>query len=92
MLTTSRGFHSELLTGAGGTSGSLVTDDVGETITDRPPRPPRDSGRSPCRDDLAGRAPLGDDVDAFDDDPFDRARSSPDRTRSSDEGSSDGGV
>jgi len=65
--------------GAGAWSVSLVTDDVGDTITDRlPPRPARDSGL----DDLAvaGRTPpTGDDVDAFDDEPLERARSSPDR-------------
>jgi len=88
-------------------SGSLLTDDVGDTITDRPAREPPDSGLSlsrndlaipsvspdhlvclsASRDDLAGRARLGDVADVLDDDPLVRARSSDNCGG----GSSDGG-
>lgn len=56
-------------------SGSLVTEDVGETITDRPVLAPRDSGLSPsrdprgCRDRLGDAATCGDDAEVLDDDP-----------------------
>jgi len=44
-------------------SGSLVTDDVGDTMTERPTR---DSALSPSRDVLPGRARAADDPGAFD--------------------------
>ena len=65
-MATSRGgggLRSALLRPDAGNNGgcssaSLVTDDVGDTMTERPPpaREPRDSGLSPSRDDLPGRA------------------------------------
>jgi len=73
-------------------SQSLFADGDGETITERPgpaaaARQPRDSGRSPSRPaDLGLPARLaprlgdpvarGDDADVFDEDPFNRERSS----------------
>jgi len=85
VLTSSRAGSQFALDSGGGGAGCWSAeslDNVGDTITDRPPPPPPrpwDSGR----DDEPLAAGRGDDArDAFDDDLSDRERSSPNRERS----------
>ena len=96
MLTTSRAGSQSALDSGGGGAGCWSAeslDNVGDTITDRPPPPPPPRPWDSGRDDEPLAAGRGDDArDAFDDDLSDRARSSPGRAQSSAAGgSSEGG-